>query len=75
MAILTRSVLIEAYWSVRIVERAYLTLQRAYKIIIDKLQGLRATKEMVLQMAVKAVNDIAGLDGLVLTLLIFGTYP
>jgi hypothetical protein len=26
-------------------------------------------------MVVKAVNDIAGLDGLVLTLLIFGIYP
>jgi hypothetical protein len=26
-------------------------------------------------MAVKAVNDTAGLDGLVLTLLVFGTFP
>jgi hypothetical protein len=30
---------------------------------------------MTLQMAVKAVNDTAGPDGLVLTLLVFGTYP
>ena len=26
-------------------------------------------------MAVKAVNDIAGLDGIVPTLLVFGAYP
>ncbi len=30
---------------------------------------------MNLQMAVKAVNDTAGLDGLVPTLLVFGVYP
>ena len=32
-------------------------------------------KEMGLQMAVKAVNDTAGPDGLVPTLLVFGAYP
>ena len=30
---------------------------------------------MGLQMAVKAINDIAGLDSLVPTLLVFGAYP
>ena len=30
---------------------------------------------MILQMAVKAVNDLAGPDGLVPTLLVFGAYP
>jgi hypothetical protein len=30
---------------------------------------------MILQMAVKAVNDIAGPDGIVPTLLVFGAYP
>jgi len=30
---------------------------------------------MVLQMAVKAVNDSAGPDGIVPTLLVFGAYP
>ena len=30
MAILTKSVLVEAYWSIKIVERAYLTLRQAY---------------------------------------------
>jgi hypothetical protein len=37
MAILTKSVPIEAHWSVGIVERAYLTLRRAYKIITNEL--------------------------------------
>jgi hypothetical protein len=30
---------------------------------------------MILQMAVKSVNNTAGLDGLVPTLLVFGVYP
>ena len=75
MDILTKSVLVEAHWSVRLVEQAHPTLQRAYKIITDKLQGQGTTKEINLQMAVKAVNDTASLDSLVPTLLVFGTYP
>lgn len=33
------------------------------------------TADQALQMAIKAVNDTAGPDGLVPTLLVFGTYP
>jgi predicted ATP-grasp superfamily ATP-dependent carboligase len=32
-------------------------------------------KQFVLQMAIKAVNNTAGLNGLVSTLLVFSTYP
>jgi hypothetical protein len=32
-------------------------------------------KDMALQMAFKAINDTARLDGLVLTLLVYGTLP
>jgi hypothetical protein len=32
-------------------------------------------KELALQMAVKAVNNTASPDGLVLTLLVYGAYP
>jgi len=39
------------------------------------LQDEKLDKEMILQMVVKAVNDIAGLDELVLMLLVFGLYP
>ena len=44
-----------------------------YKIISSKLKS--ASKELTLQMAVKAVNNSAGLDGLIPILLIFGAYP
>ena len=74
MAISTKSVLVEAHWLVGLVERAYPTLRRAYQVILDELQGT-STKDLVLQMAVKAVNDTASPDGLVPTLLVFGAYP
>jgi hypothetical protein len=44
-----------------------------YKIISLKLKG--ASKELTLQIAVKAVNDSAGLDRLIPILLVFSTYP
>ena len=43
-----------------------------YKIISLKLKG--ASKELTLQMAIKAVNNFASLDGLILILLVFSTY-
>ena len=75
MDILTKSVLVEAHWLVRLVKQAHLTLWRAYQVILEELQGQGTTKEINLQIAVKAVNNTAGLDSLVPTLLVFGTYP
>ena len=72
MAITTRSVPVEAHWSIGIVERYHAVLRRAYKIIVD--EGI-TQKETALQMAVKSVNDTAGPNGLVPTLLVFGAYP
>jgi hypothetical protein len=46
-----------------------------YKIIQDELKDKQIDKEIMLQMAVKAINDSAGPDGIVLTLLVFGAYP
>ena len=43
-----------------------------YKIISLKLKG--ASKKLTLQMAIKAVNDFAGLDRLIPILLVFGAY-
>jgi hypothetical protein len=74
MAVSTKTVLVEAHWSIGLVERAYPVLCRAYQIITEELQGSGTTKELNLQMAVKAVNNTAGPDGLVLTLLVFGAY-
>ena len=44
-----------------------------YKIISLELKGI--SKEFTLQIAVKAVNDFAGLDRLIPILLVFGAYP
>jgi len=48
-------------------------LRHAYKIISLKLES--TSKELILQMAVKAINNSTGPDGLIPTLLVFGAYP
>ena len=47
-------------------------LHYIYKIISLKLKG--ANKELILQMAVKAINNFANLDGLIPILLVFSAY-
>ena len=49
-------------------------IKRAFEIFTAELGG-STRPEPILQMAVKAVNDTAGPDGLVPTLLVFGAYP
>ncbi|KHJ31224.1 hypothetical protein EV44_g3699 [Erysiphe necator] len=75
MSTSTKSVPVEAHWSIGLVERYHQVLRRAYEIICEELKTYTLSKEMRLQMAVKAVNDSAGPNGLVPTLLVFGTYP
>ena len=48
-------------------------LYYAYKIISLKLKGVN--KKLTLQIAVKAINNSASLDGLIPILLVFNTYP
>jgi hypothetical protein len=74
MGITARSVLVEAHWSIGMIERAHPVLRRAYEIITEELKNETISKHFILQMAVKAVNDTVGPDGLVPTLLIFGAY-
>lgn len=64
----------EAHHSVGKIERYHAPLRRAYQIISSEVKGL-VEKEAVLQMALKAVNDTAGPNGLVPTLLLFGAMP
>ena len=45
---------------------------RVYKIIFLELKG--ASKELTLQIVVKAVNDFAGLNRLIPILLVFSAY-
>jgi len=73
MAIKVKEVPVKAYNSIRKVERYYALLCRAYKIISLELED--ASKELTLQMAVKAINDSAGPDRLVPMLLVFSAYP
>jgi hypothetical protein len=68
-------VLIKAHNSVGQVKRYYTPLRHAYEIIQDELENEHINKEIMLQMAVKAINNSAGPDGIVPTLLIFGAYP
>ncbi|EKD12973.1 hypothetical protein MBM_08927 [Drepanopeziza brunnea f. sp. 'multigermtubi' MB_m1] len=65
--------LVEAYYSVGLVERYYVLVRRAFEIVIKELP--KALKEDRLQMAIKAINDITGLNGLVLILFVFKTLP
>jgi hypothetical protein len=75
MAIEVKEVPVKAHNSVGQVERYHAPLRRAYEIIQDKLEDEHINKEIMLQMAVKAINDSAGPDGIVPTLLVFGAYP
>lgn len=61
-------------WLIGIVKRYYILLQRVYKVIANDLQGCGLSKKIILQIAVKAINNISSFNGLVPTLLIFGAY-
>jgi hypothetical protein len=72
MAITTKCVLVKAYWSIGLVEQAHASLRRAFEII--EKECLTTPREACLQMAVKTVNNTAGPDGLVPTLLVLGAF-
>ena len=40
MAISTKAVLVEVYWSIGLVKQAYLALWRAYQIIMDEYKDI-----------------------------------
>jgi di/tripeptidase len=75
MSIEVKEVPVEAHNSVGLVERYHAPLRRAYEMLREELKDEHVDREMILQMAVKAVNDSAGPDGIVPTLLVFGSYP
>ena len=55
------------------VERYYSPLYRIYYIITAELPDI--SKDIALQMAFKVINDFAGPDSLIPTLLVFRAYP
>jgi hypothetical protein len=73
MGIKIKTVSVEAHNSIGLVERYHGPLRRAYRIITAELHDI--DKDMALQIAFKAPNDSVGPDGLVPTLLVYGTYP
>jgi hypothetical protein len=74
MLIKVKKVFVKAYNSVGLVERYHTLLRRVYEILKAKLKDKHINKEMILQIAVKAVNDSAGPDKIVLILLVFDSY-
>ncbi|KAF1937069.1 hypothetical protein EJ02DRAFT_459019, partial [Clathrospora elynae] len=74
MGVTCKQVPTEAHWSVGKTERYHAPLRRAWDILHAELTATMPDKA-ILQMAVKAVNDTAGPNGLVPTLLVFGAYP
>jgi hypothetical protein len=74
MLIKVKKVLVKAYNNVGLIERYHALLRYVYKILKTELKNEHINKEIILQMAVKAVNDLAKLDRIVLTLLVFGSY-
>jgi hypothetical protein len=75
MSIEVKEVLVKAHNSVGLVEQYHAPLRCAYKIMKEKLKNEHINKKIILQMAVKAVNDSAGPDEIVSILLVFGLYP
>jgi hypothetical protein len=73
IGITTKIVLVEAHWLIKKVERYYIVLCHAYQIIFKELPNLN--KKMALQIAIKAINNIIGLNGLIPILLVFSTFP
>jgi hypothetical protein len=74
MAIKIDKIPIEAHYSISKIKRYYAFIRRAYEIVTAEL-GNSVSPENALQMAIKAVNDTAGPDGLIPILLVFGTFP
>ncbi len=74
MAIIIKAISMKTHWSINVVKRYHAELRRAYQVIFQNLESA-ISKEIMLQMIVKAINDTVGPDDLVPTLLIFGAYP
>ncbi|KDN62827.1 putative conserved hypothetical protein [Colletotrichum sublineola] len=71
LSIHVKEVPIKAHNSISKVKRYHTPLRRAYKIFRN--EGESPT--IALQLAVKAINNTAGPDGLIPTLLVFRAYP
>ena len=73
MAIKVKEVPVKAHNNIGEVEQYYMLLHCIYKIISLELKGV--SKELILQIAVKVINDSTGPNRLIPILLVFGAYP
>lgn len=71
----TKCAPVEAHHSIGLVERYHQPLRRAFNVIQEELKDQNLDRAIILQMAVKSINDTAGPDGSTPTILVFGTYP
>jgi hypothetical protein len=65
---------VKAYNSVGLIKQYHTLLRCVYKILKKKLKKEHINKEIILQMAIKAVNNSARPDKIVPILLVFGLY-
>ena len=72
MRIIIRNAPLEAHHSIGMVKRYHGSLRQIYSTITTEIPVIKS--EFALQMSFKAINDSVGLNGLVLTLLVFGAY-
>jgi len=70
-----KEILIKTYNNIGKIKRFYIPLQRLYEILQDELKKENLDKNIILQMAVKAINNTAGPERLISILLVFGVYP
>ncbi len=68
-----KEVPIKAYNSISKIKHYHALLQQVYNIILLELNS--SSKDFILQMAVKAINNLASPNSLVPTLLVFSAYP
>ena len=72
LSINIKEVSVETHNSISKIERYYAPLRYVYDILRSELPY--SSPELCLSLAVKVINDIADLNDLILTLLVFGTY-
>jgi hypothetical protein len=74
MAIEIEEIPVKAHYFIGKIEKYHAPVKSAFEIITANL-GNTITPKHILQIAVKAVNNTAGPNGLVPILLMFGTFP
>ncbi len=74
LGIMCHQIPVEAHWLIGKVEKYHAPVRHAYDIIQVGTRGI-ISRNAMLQMVFKAVNDTTRPNSLVPTLLVFGVYP